>query len=267
MICNDPLITYLKAFGYSTIRLPKADFRPLQLLSRTSKDFDRVGDVATVFVSGSNKPLPPISENTQAANISGQRSSDLSIGVGLSILGSILGAMGGSKLGLDVAYKEAKTAAFEFQDVLEDRIDVAKLDQFLADADIDPFSRHLAQLLEAEAVFVTTATIKSIKFTVEAKKSDGVALEVDVPAIQQIVGASVKVSGQGTVKSKVTYEGVVPLVFGFQAIQLFYDQGQYTRFEPLRAGDGAARGLGDKLPSDGSNYFKTDAAFVNVSDL
>lgn len=29
MFCSDPFLTYLKAFGYSVIRLPKADVRPL----------------------------------------------------------------------------------------------------------------------------------------------------------------------------------------------------------------------------------------------
>lgn len=266
MICNDPFITYLKAFGYTTIRLPKADFRPLQLLVLQGKDLDRLGDLATVLVTGSNIPLPPISENSQAANISGQRTSDLSIGLGLSILGSILGAMGGSKLSLDVAYKQAKSAVFEFQDVLEDRIEVTKLDQFLADADVNPFSRHVADLLESDALYVTTATIKSTKFTVQAKQSDGTALQVSVPVIQQIVGGNVKVSGESEVTSKVTYEGTIPLVFGFQAVQLFYDQGQYTRFEPLPPGNVAARGLAEVRPSDGSHYFTTAATFANVSD-
>ena len=48
--------------------------------------------------------------------------------------------MGGSKLGLDVTYKNAKTAAFEFADVLEDRVDLADVDQYLTDADISAFS-------------------------------------------------------------------------------------------------------------------------------
>jgi hypothetical protein len=264
MNCNDPFITYLKTFGYNTIRLPKADFRPLQLLARQGKDLDRLGDLATVLQTGNNIPLPPISTDVRAANISGQRTSDLSIGLGLSILGSVLGAMGGSKLGLDVAYKQARSVAFEFQDVLEDRIEVAKLDQFLADADVNPFSRHVAQLLEADDLYVTTAAIKSTKFTVAAKQSNGAALEVSVPVIQEIVGGNVKVSGQSEVTSQITYEGAIPLVFGFQAVQLFYDQGQYSRFKPLPTGGIAARDLA-QVPNDGSQYLATEATFVSVS--
>lgn len=201
MWCRDPFLTYLKAYGYCVIRLPKADVKPLQILAKQGKDLDRLGELTTLLVAGSTIPLPPISENTQVANISGQRTSDLSIGVGLSILGSIIGAMGGSKLGLDVKYQQAKTAAFEFYDVLEDKVEVAKLDQYLADADVNPFSRYVAELLEADELYVTTTTIKSKKFTVEAKKSDGTILDLSVPEIQGIVGGNLKVSGQAQVTS------------------------------------------------------------------
>jgi hypothetical protein len=114
--CSDPFLTYLKAYGYCVIRLPKSDVKPLQIQAKQGKDLDRLGDLTTLMMAGSNIPLPPVSENMQAANISGQRTSDLSFGVGLSILGSFLGAMGGSKLGLDVKYQQAKTVAFEFTD-------------------------------------------------------------------------------------------------------------------------------------------------------
>jgi len=81
------------------IRLPKADVKPLQVLARQGNDLNRLGDLATLLVTGSNIPLPPLSENTRAANISGQRTSDLSIGVGISIMASIIGAMAAPSLG------------------------------------------------------------------------------------------------------------------------------------------------------------------------
>lgn len=266
MLCNDPFLTYLKSFGYNMIRLPKADVKPLQVLARQGNDLNRLGDLAMLLVAGSNIPLPSVSENTRAANISGQRTSDLSIGVGLSIMASIIGAMGGSKLGLDTKYQQAKTAAFEFQDVYEDKIEIVRLDQYLADADVSPFSRYVVELLEADELFVTTATIKSTKFTVEAKQSNGAALDVSVPEIQNIVGGNVKVSGAATVTSKVTYESSVPLVFGFQAVRLFYDQGRYTAFEPLAAGAVGMKAL-SQVPSDGAQRLVTDSAFVRLSGV
>jgi hypothetical protein len=92
-------------------------------------------------------------------------------------------------------------------------------------------------LLESDAVYVTTATIKSRKFGVEAQTENGTSLAVSVPAIQGVVGGEVKVTQQGAGSNQVAYKGKVPLVFGFQAVRLFYDAGRYTAFRPV---DGVA---------------------------
>lgn len=262
MFCNDPYITYLKSFGYSVIRLPKADIKPLQVLSRQGKDLNRLGDLASLLVSGSNVPLPPLSENVRAANICGQRTSELSAGVGLSIMGDIISAMGGSKLGLDTKYKGAKSAVFELQDVYEDKVEIIKLDQFLADSDVNPFSKHVAEMLEADELYITTATLKSNKFTLEAKKSGGHNLDVNIPEIQGVVGGNVKVMGANDVTSKVTFESPIPLVFGFQAVRLYYDQGRYTAYKPLAAGDSAMKTF--TLENNTAELLTSESTFLKI---
>jgi hypothetical protein len=260
---SDPLVETLKAFGYCIVRLPKADIKPLQLLVKQGNNLERLGELTTLLVSGSNIQLPAVSRDVTAANIIGERSGNMNIGVGLSLLGNIIAAMGGSKLGLDVKYEQAKSAAFEFHDVLEDRIEVAQLDQYLADADVSPFSRHVSTLLEADDIFVTTAVIKSRVFTLEAKKSDNTGLELNASDIQQLVGGNVKVGLHNNVSSKLTYEGGVPLVFGFQAVRLYYDDGRYTAFKPLKSGGMAMRAL-EKAPDDGAERFVPDSPFVRL---
>lgn len=243
MLCNDPLINFLKDDGYNVVRLPRVDIHPLQILCQQGRDFRNLGEITTLLVTGPAVPAPQITENQAVANISGKRTSDLSIGLGLSILSSIISTLGGSKLGLDLTYKRARSISFEFRDVFEDKIEIAQLDQCLADADISPYSRYVADLLEADELYVINTTIKSRKITVEAKKSDNVALTVDIPAIQGALGGNVKVSGQGEKSSIVTYEGNVPLVFGFQAVQLFFDRGHYTTLRPVEAGRAMHKGL------------------------
>jgi hypothetical protein len=263
MWCSDPFLNSLKSLGYSVVRLPKADIRPLQVLVKRGKDLDRLGEISTLLVQGATAPLPQLMENRQASNISGQRTGDLSFGVGLSILGNVVAAMGGSNLGLNAQYKEAKTVVFEFRDVLEDSIEVLKLDQYLADADVNPLSHYAAELLQADELYATAATLKSKKFCVEAKQSKGLPIEVDVPVIQQLVGGNVKVSADMQVTSKITYEGDVPLVFGFQAVQLFYDRGSYTAIKPLEPGAGL-RGL-ERPPDDGAIRLVVESPFVRFA--
>jgi hypothetical protein len=262
-LCRDPYLNSLKAFGYNVIRLPKADVKPLQILTRQGRDLNRLGDLADILVAGENVSLPKISENTPAAAISGKRTSDLSLGLGLSILGTIISALGGSKVGLDAEYKNARSVTFEFQDVLADSVEVTELDQFLGEADVNPSSVYVADLLLADQVFVTTATIKSTKYTVEAKRSDGASLELNVPVVQQIVGADVKVSGDAETTTKVTYEGKVPLAFGFQAVQLFYQDGAYTAFEPTEL---AMKAL-EQTPQDGTQRLMTESPFVRLGGV
>ena len=263
MWCSDPFLNSLKSFGYSVVRLPKTNIRPLQVLTKRGKDLERLGEITTLLVQGPAATLPTVKENQQAANISGQRTGDLSFGVGLSILGSVIGAMGGSKLGLDAQYKQAKTVVFEFTDVLEDSVEVLKLDQYLAGADIHPMSRYAAELLEVDEIYVTTATLKTKKLSVGAKQSNGDSLQVDVPVIQQVVGGNVKVSAGTQATSKVTYEGNMPLVFGFQAVRLFYDRSQYTRIEPLKPGAGM-KAL-ERSPKDGSTRLVVESPFARLS--
>jgi hypothetical protein len=265
-ICNDPAITYLKTYGYSVLRLPRRDFQPLQILASQGKDLVPLGDLATVMVGDGTIPLPTVRPNVEAATINGQRSSDLSVGVGLNILGGVIGAMGGGNLGLDASYSNAKSVAFEFSNVLMDDIAIAKLDQFLATADINRASKHVSELLDADDIYVITATIKSAKFTISAKQKSGTNLAVDVPTIQGVVGGKVKVTAGSEATGLISYEGTEPLVFGFQAVRLFYDGGKYSSFKPLEAGAAAGRKLlpMPKLP-DGVETLSTPGPFARLT--
>ena len=260
---SDPFIKALKSFGYLTVRLPKADVAPLQVLSKNGKNLERLGQVTKLLTAGDTIPVPAITAGTPAANVNGQRTGDLKIGLGLSILGSIIGAMGGTNLGLDLQYQQAKSAIFEFQDVTEDRIEIVDLDQYLGDADINPANVFISKLLEADDLYVTTAVIKSTKFTFEAKQSDGTGVKVDVPAIQGVVGGNVSVNTSSSSQSKATYEGKIPLVFGFQAVRLFYDKGKFTALKP--AEDVAMKSL-QKVSNKDSEFLMTDDTFVRLVD-
>ncbi len=92
------------------------------------------------------------------------------------------------------------------------------------------------------------------------------SLDVSVPEIQQIVGGNVKVSGSAAVTSKVTYESPIPLVFGFQAVRLFYDQGRYTAFEPVGTGNVALKAL-SAVPADGAHRFVAASPFARMSGI
>lgn len=264
--CSDPFVNSMKSFGYNIVRLPKADIRPLQLLYKNGDSLERLGAVTKLLISGDNIHVPQVSLDTPAANVSGSRTGEMKIGLGLSLLGTIIGAMGGSSLGLESEYRQAKSAVFEFQNVLEDKIEVVDLDQYLGDADINPASVYVAKLLEADKLYVTTSTIKSSKFIFEARDTNGTAIKVDVPAIQGVVSTNIKVGTESAVDSKLTYEGKIPLVFGFQAVQIYYDNGSYTAIRPV---DSAAMKSVEllQIPNDGADRLRSNDVFVRLHDL
>ena len=230
---SDPMLQALKSINYLAVRLPKADLHPLHIMSRNSSNLTRLGDITNVFTQGQFGP-PPIQRDGTVANINGSRTGSMKIGLGLSILGNIIGAMGGSKLGVDVAYKSATTAVFEFQNVTEDKIGIDLLDRYLGSADINPASVVIGDLLDNDSVFVVTAVLRSDTFVFEAKGSSGVEVKVDVPVIQQAVGGNVTVEKADEAVTKVAYKGKVPLAFGFQAVQLFFQDGNFTAFKPAQ---------------------------------
>src|SRR5262249_34318716 len=120
MGCTDPLLKLLKQYGYNIVRLPRAEIGPLQVLSRHGSDLDRFGVLTTILEPG--REPPPIRRDAVAANVAGEqaRTGGLGAAVGLPLLGNVIAAMGGSKLGLEAKYVGARTFSFEFVEVRED---------------------------------------------------------------------------------------------------------------------------------------------------
>ena len=235
MKCNDQSVAYLKSLGYNVVRLPKTDIKPLQVLMLKNGFLETLGLIDSVLVAGQNKTLPEIKTNEDAADISGKKTNDMSAGVALSLLGNIIGAMGG-KLGIDVQYAHAKTINFEFEDVKTDSVDIIKLDMYLNDADIDPLSKQVRALMESDDIYIITSIIKSNKISVEGTKKDNSGLKVDIPVVKEIVGGKINVNSSGDQASRVSYSGDTMLVFGFKAIRLIYENGKYTAFENVDNG-------------------------------
>lgn len=265
MFCSDPYISLLKQQGYNVVRLPREDFVPLTLLaSEEGRDLSRMGLLAELLQADS---LPQVKRDTPAAGIAGKRTADMNVSLGLNLLGSIIGAMGGGQIGLDTAFNHARSLAFEFPQVLADDVSIVELDKYLGRAQIDPDSRHLANLLELDDLYVVTGILKSKRFTVAVTSAGSADIELDVPAIKEVVGAKVGVSSESGAESKVSFEGQVPLVFGFQARRLIYEGGNYIKLEPVKPGSVGAKDI-DALRAAGrpveSNMFLSSGAFVRV---
>jgi len=123
---------------------------------------------------------------------------------------------------------------FEFGDVTEEAIDITALDQYLSNGSVAASTGNFVkQALEDDEVYVIVATLDARQISVAASGEGNVGVNVDVPVIQQIVGAKVAVSSGSSSSSKVTYTSTVtPLSFGLKVVRLIFKDGEYTTLKP-----------------------------------
>jgi hypothetical protein len=258
--CKDPALTALKTIGYNVVQLPRIDLRPGQLLMASGKRLQRLGELGSVFTRDPGDPPPPtMSVDRPGPAIAITKSAAMDAGVGLNILGGLISALGGSTLGLNLAYAKAKRIEMEYSGTLENNVEVALLDQFLAGASVNQFSKAAKQMLEKDMVYVVTSTLKAATLNVTATDSKKNSIGIDVPVLSNAIGGNLKVASSGEGSTKLTFKGGTPLVFGFQAIQLVFDNGVYTTFKPTGGGSVIA----ESIMSETEGAPALDAMFVD----
>ena len=264
----DQSIAFLKQYGYSVFRFPRASAQPLELMHRDGKDMTRLGMVLDLVSQGS-LPLPTVSRDANPGiDIEGKETSKVNVAIGVNILGSFISALGGGNMGLDVAFNKARTITFKYTGVREDTVDVLGLEKFIKASRISPHipSGTLDKLLDDE-VYVVTSVLKTRKILVNAHGENGAAVKVDVPVIQHAAGGNVKVDTAGGRDSQVAFDGQVPVAFAFQAVQLvFDDSGEFLTTQQVQAGEVAARAAVTRSAAGPGPVFLTArGAFVRVS--
>jgi hypothetical protein len=259
-------ITFLKRFGYSVFRVPRMTAQPLEVLHRSGKDLTRLGSV-TDLITGVTPP-PIHRDDHPGVDIEGTETGKVNVNVGVNILGSFIGALGGGNLGLQTAFNRAKSVTFKYAGVKEDSIDVHLLEQFVTTGEINRNlpSGTVDKLIDDE-VYVITSTLKTNKIIVSAQGEAGASVQLDAPVIQQAVGGNVKVGTEGAITSTVAFEGAIPIPFAFQAVQLqFDDSGEFLTTEQLVAGDAAARGVRGEGAAANRVFLAAHGAFVRVAE-
>jgi hypothetical protein len=247
--CKNARRDYLNPFGYGTFALPKAGVAPLTLLVKSANRLMPIGPLAATFPPGSI--ALPASTRNRVAPISGAQSRSVSASIGLDILGSAIGALAGSTLGLKTAYKSASEVEFEFGEVHETRVDSAAIDRYLANTKADELiGPGLRDLLDEDEVYVMTSVLDATQVSVRAKSAVGSELSLSVPVVQQLVGGNLTVSGSSETSSVLTYSSKdSPLAIGAQVLRLFYRDGRYQTFKLVKPTSIAADGREDQDPA------------------
>jgi hypothetical protein len=219
---KDPSVTFLNKFGYNVVKLPRVGIEPLDVIGRDETS-QWLGPLAKVWKSEVAPPAPGAPR--PAVAIDGQKTDQLDFSFGLKILANALAAFGATVPSLDFAYSRARKVQFAYTNVTSTIIAPFDAGEFLAKGALssdNPVVEHYFLDPESQA-FLILDVLKSDSLTVTASDEHGVGVDVDVPAIQGVVGAKVGVKKSGGSSSTITYTGQVPVTFGFIVDEIDFD--------------------------------------------
>lgn len=238
-VCKDRSVNYLKTLGLNTIRHPEENIKPLMLLGEYNGERGIIGTLDQL-VEDATAAIPQITSSI-AANINGERTSKLPISLGISILGNIIGALGGN-LGIKAAYENARKIQFAFKNVVRERANIVNVGDYIQSGEVKWEHIILQKYLFGKGnLYVLTEVVRSDEVGVTAYTKDKSSLAVEVPVIKEIVGGNISVGHEAESMTEVAYKGNKKLAFGFLAIELSAgergDDGDFDLvFKPVKAG-------------------------------
>jgi hypothetical protein len=233
----------LQDCDYVPLALPTTDLRPLDVLTGAGRVLRRYSRLDRVLAVDPATPEVEIAADQTVVASSGADDRTARLGIGLGVVSSILEALGG-EAGLTVDADRATQVRYAYSSVTSDRVDLVSLDEWLTHADFRPGLRNVADLLTAERLYVVVGILKVGGLEVEFLGEHSAGVDVDVPAIQGVIGGNVTVSTGRTRSSRLVFTGAQPLTIAAKAARLRIDDHGIWVNERL-AGHDEIRGFGD----------------------
>lgn len=219
---KDPSITFLNKFGYNVVRLPRVGIEPMDVIGR-DQTTQWLGPLSAVWKSAAAEPVP--SAPRPASALSGQKTDQLDLSIGLKVLANALAAFGATVPSLDFAFQRARKVQFSYTNITSTVVAPFDAGNYLQEGNLNtnnPVVEHYFKDPDSEAYLIVDV-LKSDSITVSATDSHGVSVGVDVPAIQGVVGANVKVAPSAASNDTVTFSGKVAVTFGFIVDEIQFD--------------------------------------------
>ena len=247
---KDPSVTYLNRFGYNVIKLPRVGIEPMDIVGK-DETTQWLGPLRAVWSSTGSEPVP--SAPRPAAQVIGQKTDQMDLGFGIKILTNALAAFGATIPSVDFAFQRARKIQFSYTSVTSTVVAPLDAGNYLTNGKLNtdnPVVQHYFTGQDSQA-FLIVDVLKSDSITVTATDDQGIEVDVDIPAIQNIVGVDVKVKPSGSSQSTVTFTGPQPVTFGFIVDEIEYDGTRWSLTGAAASGDkafGAAAGAEISTP-------------------
>jgi hypothetical protein len=217
---KDPSITFLNKFGYNVIKLPRTGIEPMDVIGHAATT-ERLGSLDSLWTSTAASK-PPVAGPHSSAAVNGLKSDGLELSFGLSILANALAAFGASVPSLDASFKTAHSIQFSYTNVTSTSVDPGEVGNYLTEGSLRTTNPVVQTYFFGPnaAAYLIVEVLKSDSVTVSATDSNGVEVDLKVPALEGLLGAKVGVKPSNSSTSGVTFTGPAALTFGFKVMQL-----------------------------------------------
>lgn len=212
--------------GYSTVALPSDDIECLQMLLQTSDGvLSRLGSgdrIKKLFKIDPRQPSLIVNLDATLPSITGSvclvSNAQASIGF-LQSLTKIIGV----SLGFALDASSEDQLVFMFEAPKKDGIDSwVDLENYMNSSELAQTS--YSDKLKDNEIYIITSVLKSNNFAVGLVHKDNLGAALVLPTVKDFVEGSITM-GKGCDSKRVKeYKGDKSLVFGFQAVQVYYDR-------------------------------------------
>jgi uncharacterized protein Veg len=248
---------FLPDRDYLALALPTSDMDLLWVLTREGGNVRRFGALADVLTAPTAPGEELVRRDAVVVDMTGEANRSAKLGLTLSVVNTIITALGGTA-GLSLSGTGASKVIYTYTDVVADAVNIAKLDGWLNGADLSQTAPRIADLLVAEKIYVVLGALKASGITVSLLDNADHEVSVDVPTIQQLVGANVTVDAASGRSNTITFHGGQALTVAAKVAQLKVDErGFWVSEKPLS--DGEIRDLG----ADSPDYLGGDELYLD----
>jgi hypothetical protein len=170
--------------------------------------------------------------------------------LGIKILANALAAFGATVSSVDVDFRQAREVQFSYFNVTSTSVSPLEAGDYLTKCRLNTGNqvvrhyftgafRSVSKVGSRKSGVPYRRILKSNSITVIATDEHGVEVNLDIPAIQVIVGGNVGVKPSGASSGTVMFSGPEPLTFGFIVDEIEYDGARWSLSGAAASGDKA----------------------------
>jgi len=234
---RDPIVDTLRnVFHANIVAVPESRIQPLVIVAANRQATSFRGRILPLLKKPTTYVDPQI-QTSAMPSISGTRTRQVSLDMGLEVLGNFLKGFGVPAIGLSAAFTGATKVSFSFDKVARLFVDVGELGEHVTGSVLERNNPSAEIFFKADNPFkcyILDSAITSEDFTFQVEQSTSTDFKLSLPTISEIVSkanAGVTVSGSSTLA--VTFTGNRPLGFAFSCLLATFDAaGRIRTLEP-----------------------------------